>query len=83
MKIFDFLKKFKRTTTNLEDHYENQAYMAEKLKQARIRGRKKAKAETKGKKPKTAFEKFQDYCTDFANQPSAVGEIKINSKKKK
>jgi len=85
MKIFDFLKKFKRTTTSLEEHYEKKAYMAEKLKQAEIKGKKRAKAEAReGKRQsKTAFEKFQDYATNFTNQPSAIGKIKFNSRRKK
>jgi len=82
--MFDFLKKFMETkTTSLEEHYENKAYIEEKLKQAEIKGKKRAKAEAKeGKKQsKSAFEKFRDYATDFANQPSAFG--KINSKRKR
>ena len=81
IKIFNFSKKLKGTkTTSLEEHYEKQAYMVERLKQAEIKGKARAKEEKK--QPKSAFKKFQDYCTDFANQPSAVGKIKMNSKRK-
>jgi len=83
-KISNFIEKIIGTkTTSLEEHYENQAYMTEKLKQAEIKGKARAKAEKKQPKTKSAFEKFQDYCTDFANQPSAIGKIEINSKRKK
>jgi len=84
IKMFDFLNKIMETkTTSLEEYYEDQAYMKERLRQAEIKGKANAKVEKKQPKTKSAFEKFQDYCTDFANRPSAIGKIKFNSKRKK
>ncbi len=84
--MLDFLKKTK--TTDLSESVEKEAYMKEKIKQAEIIGKSKAEAEAKEEikeikaKPQKAktnngFAKFQDYCTNFANSPSAFGDKNI------
>ena len=85
--MFDFLNKDK--TTKLDKIVEEEAYMKEKIKQAEIIGKTKAKQEAKeeikemknNKKTKSngGFAKFQDYCTGFAkNQPNMIGSFDMN-----
>lgn len=81
--MFDFLKRNK--TTSLEEHYKEQGYLKEKLNLAENNGKAQAKAEAKEeakdkkkqKKKVSMLESFQDYATEFAKQPSVMGELKI------
>ena len=88
--MFNFIDKLRGPkVTSLEDEIEKKAYLEEKLKQAEVIGKAKAKAEMKEelkevkKKPKakSGFSKFQDYATDFTKRQSKgnsiVGDMKL------
>ncbi len=83
-------------TTSLENHYKQQAYLKERINSAEKKGKEEAKAEAKQEKAQAkagkgqgGFSKFQDYCDNFANQQSVIGEMNpvqpatINKKKRK
>jgi len=91
--MFKFLKR--KNTTDLEEHYKEQAYLKEKIRLAEQHGKTQAEAEAKEKttdqkkktkKVKSIFQSFQDYADDFANQPSVMKELNFggsNGRKKK
>lgn len=67
-------KEHEKLKTGLEREEELEKIRAEIRKSQAIAKPK----EVEQQKVKSGFDKFRDYCTDFANKPSAFGDMKLN-----
>ncbi len=74
LKVLRQKKQFKINKTDLEREAELEELKADIRKEQQ---KSLPKPGQQKQEKKTAFAAFQDYCSDFANQPSIVGDIKF------
>ena len=76
LKVLRQKKQFEISKTDLEREAELEELKANIRKEQQKSLPKKGQVQEK----KTGFAKFQNYCTNFANQPSFIGDIKLGGK---